>query len=131
MRATLAAIRRLEATVTGARGITGIALRYGGFYGPGTGLAPDGEQLEMVRKRRFPIVAGGTGVWSFVHIDDAATATLAALEHGTRGSTTSSTTIPPRCASGCPRSPRPRAPGRRCGCRAWWRGWRRARPSRR
>jgi 2-alkyl-3-oxoalkanoate reductase len=85
MSATLAAVRRLEGTVTGAHGITGVALRYGGFYGPGTGLEPGGEQLELVRKRRFPIIAGGNGVWSFVHIDDAATATLAALERDATG----------------------------------------------
>jgi nucleoside-diphosphate-sugar epimerase len=85
MSATLTAIRRLEAAVTGVPGIDGIVLRYGGFYGPGTGLAPDGDQLELVRKRRFPIVGDGGGVWSFVHIDDAASATLAAVEHGAPG----------------------------------------------
>ena len=82
MRETLAAIRRLEHTVTEAGGI---ALRYGGFYGPGTGLTKGGDQAEMVRKRRFPLVGDGGGVWSFVHIDDAAAATLAALERGTPG----------------------------------------------
>src|SRR5439155_2732095 len=49
------------------------------------GLEPSGDQLEMVRKRRFPIVGAGRGVWSFVHIDDAAAATVAALEHGGPG----------------------------------------------
>jgi nucleoside-diphosphate-sugar epimerase len=85
MSASLAAIRQLEATVTGAPGIDGIVLRYGGFYGPGTGMAPGGDQLELVRKRRFPVVGTGSGVWSFVHIDDAAAATLAAIEHGAPG----------------------------------------------
>ena len=85
MAGTLAAIRRLEATVVGATDIEGIALRYGGFYGPGTGMAPDGDQLELVRKRRFPIVGDGGGIWSFVHIDDAAAATLAAVERGAPG----------------------------------------------
>jgi nucleoside-diphosphate-sugar epimerase len=80
MSATHAAIRRLEATITGAEGIEGVILRYGGLYGPGTGLAPGGEQVEMVRKRRFPVVGDGGGVWSFVHVDDAAGATLAALQ---------------------------------------------------
>jgi 2-alkyl-3-oxoalkanoate reductase len=80
MSKTLAAIRRLEQTVTQAGGI---ALRYGGFYGPGTGLTPGGDQVELIRKRRFPIVGDGGGVWSFIHIDDAAAATLAALERGT------------------------------------------------
>jgi nucleoside-diphosphate-sugar epimerase len=82
MSKTLAAIRRLEQTVTQAGGI---ALRYGGFYGPGTGLTPGGDQVELIRKRRFPIVGDGGGVWSFIHIDDAAAATLAALERGTPG----------------------------------------------
>jgi 2-alkyl-3-oxoalkanoate reductase len=82
MSKTLAAIRRLEQTVTQAGGI---ALRYGGFYGPGTGLTPGGDQVELIRKRRFPIVGDGGGVWSFIHIDDAAAATLAAPERGTPG----------------------------------------------
>jgi nucleoside-diphosphate-sugar epimerase len=82
------AIKHLERTVVGAEGIEGIVLRYGGFYGPGTSLARDGEDvqmLEMVRKRRFPIVDGGGGIWSFVHVDDVAAATLAAVERGRRG----------------------------------------------
>ena len=66
-------------------GIEGIALRYGGFYGPGTGLGAGGEQLEMVRKRRFPVVGDGGGVWSFIHIDDAVAATVAAIERGAPG----------------------------------------------
>jgi len=53
-------------------------LRYGGFYGPGTSLAPGGEQYEMVRKRKYPVVGSGAGVWSFVHIEDAADATVLA-----------------------------------------------------
>jgi nucleoside-diphosphate-sugar epimerase len=84
---TLGAIKYLEATVTGAEGIEGLALRYGGFYGPGTSLAvnPDGEQVEMVRKRRFPIAGNGAGIWSLVHIHDAAAATAAAVERGEPG----------------------------------------------
>jgi len=87
MRETLEAIRYLEAAVTGAGWTEGIALRYGGFYGPGTSFSvePIGEHVEMIRKRKFPIVGSGDGVWSFVHIDDAATATVAAVEHGGRG----------------------------------------------
>jgi nucleoside-diphosphate-sugar epimerase len=84
-RETLAALRHLEAAVLGARWTDGIVLRYGVFYGPGTSLAQGEEQFEMVRKRKFPVVGDGGGVWSFVHIDDAAEATVAALEHGTRG----------------------------------------------
>ena len=85
MRATLEAMRRMEALVTGATDLDGIVLRYGGFYGAGTGMAPGGDQVELVRKRRFPIVGSGDGVWSFIHIDDAAAATLAALERGAPG----------------------------------------------
>ena len=85
MRETLDAIRRCEALVTATEGIEGIALRYGGFYGPGTGLGAGGEQLELVRKRRFPVVGDGGGVWSFIHIDDAAAATVAAIERGAPG----------------------------------------------
>jgi nucleoside-diphosphate-sugar epimerase len=85
MARTLAAIRRLESTVTGAGWVEGIVLRYGGFYGPGTSLAPDGEHSELIRKRRFPVVGDGAGVWSFVHIEDAAEATAAALTRGRPG----------------------------------------------
>jgi len=85
MSRTLAAIRRLEDTVTGTPEIDGIVLRYGGFYGPGTGMSAGGDQVEMLRKRRFPIIGDGDGVWSFVHIDDAAAATVAALERGAPG----------------------------------------------
>jgi nucleoside-diphosphate-sugar epimerase len=83
---TLAAIRQLEQTVLGADWIEGVILRYGGFYGPGTSLAPDGgEQLELIRRRRLPLVGDGAGVWSFVHIEDAADATVAAVERGAPG----------------------------------------------
>ncbi len=85
MRETLRAIRHLEDAVTGADWTLGIVLRYGAFYGPGTSMAPGGEQYEMVRKRRFPVVGDGAGVWSFVHVGDAARATVAALSRGERG----------------------------------------------
>ena len=85
MRESLAAIRNLEAAVTGADWTEGIVLRYGGFYGPGTGLSAGGPEFEMVKKRKFPVVGDGGGVWSFVHIADAADATVAAVEHGKRG----------------------------------------------
>src|ERR687890_962957 len=85
MRETLAAIRHLEEAVLGARWTEGIVLRYGAFYGPGTSMAPGEEQFELVRKRKFPLVGDGGGVWSFIHIADAAEATLAAVEHGSRG----------------------------------------------
>lgn len=86
-RETIAAIRYLEEAVTGADWIEGIALRYGGFYGPGTSISrePGAAQAEMVRKRRFPIVGEGTGVQSFIQIEDAAAATVAALNRGEPG----------------------------------------------
>jgi nucleoside-diphosphate-sugar epimerase len=85
MRETSSAIRHLEEAVLGASWTEGIVLRYGAFYGPGTSLAPDEEQFELVRRRKFPLVGDGGGVWSFIHVADAAEATLAAVEHGTRG----------------------------------------------
>jgi nucleoside-diphosphate-sugar epimerase len=86
IRATLDAIRHLEAAVAGADWTEGVVLRYGGFYGPGTSLdPPDGEQVEMIRKRKFPLVGDSGGIWSLVHIADAASATVAAVEHGDRG----------------------------------------------
>jgi nucleoside-diphosphate-sugar epimerase len=85
MRATIAAIRYLEDAVLGASWTEGIVLRYGVFYGPGTSLAPGEEQFELVRKRKFPLVGDGGAVWSFIHVADAAEATVAAVEHGSRG----------------------------------------------
>jgi nucleoside-diphosphate-sugar epimerase len=85
MRSSLAAIRHLEDAVTGAGWTDGIVLRYGGLYGPGTSLAPGGEHRELILGRGFPVVGGGAGVWSFVHVADAADATALALTHGSRG----------------------------------------------
>jgi nucleoside-diphosphate-sugar epimerase len=82
MRASLAAIRELEAMLAGAQDVEGVVLRYGAFYGPGTALGADGDMLAMVRKRRLPVVGGGTGVWSFTHVDDAAGGVIAALPAG-------------------------------------------------
>jgi nucleoside-diphosphate-sugar epimerase len=83
---SLAAIRHVE-DITRDDAIEGLALRYGGFYGPGTSIALDrpGELLEMVRKRRLPVIGDGGGIWSLVHIRDAAAATAAALERGEPG----------------------------------------------
>jgi nucleoside-diphosphate-sugar epimerase len=78
------ALRYLERVVT-APGMEGIVLRYGFFYGPGTAYARDGSLAEQVRRRRFPIVGGGEGIFSFVHVDDAASATVAAIERGWPG----------------------------------------------
>ena len=85
MRRAHDAIRYLEKAVTGADWTEGIVLRYGGFYGPGTSMRPDGEHGELIRRRRFPLVGNGTGIWSFVQIEDAAEATVAAIERGRRG----------------------------------------------
>jgi nucleoside-diphosphate-sugar epimerase len=85
LREGAAGIRHLEQAVLGADWTEGIVLRYGAFYGPGTGMGPGGEMFEMIRKRRFPLVGGGGGVWSFIHIADAAEATVAAVEHGSPG----------------------------------------------
>jgi nucleoside-diphosphate-sugar epimerase len=87
MRPILDAIRHLEAAVTAIDWGEGIVLRYGGFYGPGTSLSadPEADFTAPIRKRRFPVVGSGAGMWSFIHIEDAATATVAAIEHGAPG----------------------------------------------
>ena len=86
MRQSMRAIRHLESAVTGADWTEGIVLRYGGFYGPGTSMSREGgAQLETIRKRRLPVVGDGGGIWSFVHIEDAAEATVAAVTDGRRG----------------------------------------------
>jgi len=87
LRTGLVAILHLEQAVTTIEWGEGLALRYGGFYGPGTGisLAPDAVMAAPIRKRRFPIVGDGGGVWSHVHIEDAAAATAAAVERGQPG----------------------------------------------
>ena len=118
VRSTLEAILYLESAVTGAGWTEGVVLRYGGFYGPGTSLSPEGgEMVEAVRQRKFPVVGSGAGVWSFIHIEDAADATVAAIEHGRRGWRT-----------GC-RRPRVRWARRSLGaCRAGSAGYSPARP---
>jgi len=85
VRETLAAILHLEAVTTGTRGIEGLALRYGGFYGPGNALGKGGAMLEAMAKRQMPVVGGGTGIWSFIHIEDAAQATALAVDRGAPG----------------------------------------------
>jgi nucleoside-diphosphate-sugar epimerase len=70
----------LEAAASGTPGIEFVSLRYGFFYGPGTWFHSDGDMGEQVREQRVPVIDAGQGVWSWVHIDDAAAATAAALE---------------------------------------------------
>ena len=78
-------IADMERAVLGAGGLDGLVLRYGWFYGPGTYYADDGTTAQDVRKRRFPVVGEGSGIFSFLHVDDAAAATVAAVENGAPG----------------------------------------------
>jgi nucleoside-diphosphate-sugar epimerase len=82
---SLAAIRYVERAVTTSDGIEGIALRYGSLYGPGTNMAMDGDVATMARKRMVPIIGDGAGVWSFLHVEDAAAAAVAAIQRGEPG----------------------------------------------
>lgn len=84
-RETMRGIKYVEHVTTNSPDVEGLVLRYGSFYGPGTGLGTGGDQVELVRKRGLPVVGGGTAIWSLIHIDDAARATLAAVERGAPG----------------------------------------------
>ncbi len=81
----VAAIGELERVTLGSPETRGVALRYGFFYGPGTSYARDGSIAADVRRRRFPVVGDGSGVFSFIHVEDAARATLAAIERRAEG----------------------------------------------
>jgi len=81
----VAAVADLERQVLGAKGLEGVVLRFGWFYGPDTYITPGGSQAEEVRKRRYPVVGEGNATFSFIHIDDAAAAVVAALDHGATG----------------------------------------------
>jgi nucleoside-diphosphate-sugar epimerase len=70
----------LEAAASGTPGVEVVSLRYGFFYGPGTWYNREGDMGEQVRQQQVPVIGDGQGVWSFLHIDDAAAATAAALE---------------------------------------------------
>ena len=87
LRTALVGILHVERAVTEIDWGEGVVLRYGGFYGPGTSIsqAPDAQMAAPIRKRRFPIVGDGGGVWSLIHVDDAAAATAVAVEHGQPG----------------------------------------------
>jgi nucleoside-diphosphate-sugar epimerase len=82
-RQSIEAIRYLERAVEAATPIEGFALRYGSLYGPGTSLAS--EYVQLIRERKLPLVGDGRGIWSFVHVDDAAAATVLAVEGGCPG----------------------------------------------
>lgn len=79
-RSTFAALRHVESTMASAADVRGCALRYGAFYGPGTFIGKDGAMVKQVRRRLAPVVGDGAGVWSFLHVADLASATVAALE---------------------------------------------------
>jgi nucleoside-diphosphate-sugar epimerase len=79
------ALEQLERLTLHTPGVAGVVLRYGWFYGPGTLYAPGGSIAGDVRRRRFPLVGGGTGVFSFIHVEDAAGATVAAIEREPTG----------------------------------------------
>jgi nucleoside-diphosphate-sugar epimerase len=79
------ALHALEDAVTRTQGIEGVALRYGFFYGPGSSYARGGYWADQVARRRFPIVGQGSGVFSYIHVDDAASATVAAMDRGAPG----------------------------------------------
>lgn len=82
---SLAAIRYLEDAVSRATDLEALALRYGFLYGPGTAIAKDGPIVDLIRKRRLPLVGDGGGIWSFVHVQDVARATVAAVARGAPG----------------------------------------------
>ena len=78
-------VTELESRLLGTSDIEGIVLRYGFFYGPGTWFNSDGDVARQVQQQQLPIIGTGTGVWSWLHIEDAAIATVAAAEQGNRG----------------------------------------------
>jgi 2-alkyl-3-oxoalkanoate reductase len=81
----VSAVADMEGQVLGAEGIEGLVLRYGWFYGAGTYYGAGGSSESEVRRRRFPVIGEGAGMFSFIHVDDAAAATVAAVERGALG----------------------------------------------
>jgi nucleoside-diphosphate-sugar epimerase len=82
---TMAGIKHLESAVLNADGIEGVALRYASFYGPTGDIGKGGSMVELIQKRRLPLIGDGTGVWSFIHYDDAASATVKAVDSDVTG----------------------------------------------
>ena len=76
---------RAEWRVSQEPSLQGIVLRYGFFYGPGTGICAEGSVADDIRRRRLPLVGDGAGVYSFIHVEDAAAATVLAAEKAERG----------------------------------------------
>ena len=85
--------------------LAGVALRYGFFYGPGTWFHPDGDVAAQLRAGLYPVLGTGAGRWSFVHIDDAVAATVAAVESDLAGAFNICDDDPSPSANGCPLSP--------------------------
>jgi nucleoside-diphosphate-sugar epimerase len=83
--ADIGVVTEIERRLLEAPVIEGIIMRYGFFYGPGTWFNPDGDVARQVREQQFPIIGGGDGVWSWLHIEDAAAATARAAEQGSPG----------------------------------------------
>jgi 2-alkyl-3-oxoalkanoate reductase len=98
--------------------LEGIVLRYGNFYGPGASE----PLVELIRKRRFPVVGAGAGIWSWIHLDDAAAGTIAALERGTRGVYNITDDEPAAVSEWLPYLARWSAPSRRCASPDGWQG---------
>jgi nucleoside-diphosphate-sugar epimerase len=84
-RQTMQALRSLESKVIGATGIEGVVLRYASFYGPTSGIGKGGEFVKLLEQRKLPVIGDGSGVWSFIHYDDAADATVKAVESSAIG----------------------------------------------
>ncbi|WP_112240265.1 NAD-dependent epimerase/dehydratase family protein [Kribbella monticola] len=82
---TMSALRYVESRVTGLDGIEGVVLRYASFYGPTGDIGAGGSMVELIRKRRLPLIGDGAGIWSFIHYDDAADATVKAIESTATG----------------------------------------------
>jgi nucleoside-diphosphate-sugar epimerase len=78
-------VTEIERSLLETTNLEGIVLRYGFFYGTGTWFAADGDVANQVRQQQFPIVGNGEGVWSWLHVEDAAIATVAAVEQGNPG----------------------------------------------
>ena len=114
------ALASLEQQVLGAEGIEGLVLRYGWLYGPGHLLRPRRLAGARMRKRRSPIVGQGTGIFSFIHVEDAARRPWRRSSAAPPASTTSSMTSRRRSASGCRSTPRRSARSRRAGSRSGW-----------
>jgi nucleoside-diphosphate-sugar epimerase len=85
LRTTLDALKTLERMVLSESRLTGTVMRYGWFYGPHTSIGKDGSIVQALRRRKLPLVGAGAGMWSFAHIEDAASATAAAVASGRGG----------------------------------------------